>query len=642
MAKLTRSAWRRYGLALLLFAALVAVSLILTALAVKISLSVFLVVVLVAATIYGGWGPGLMLATLIQARMMYLNWFPEANTPGQTIFGWVSSYSLLVFLIFIIAGLKKKAVELREQQELLRVTLSSIGEAVITTDTVGNINFLNPSARDITGWEADTSIGKPLDQVLRMVDDTTGLRVKNSSYPLGTESNVVLESRTGNRIPVEHLTTPMLDRDGQTIGSVIVFRDVSAKRVAAEALLETESRLQQSQKMEAIGTLTGGVAHDFNNLLTAILGYTQLARQRASSGKPVESLLEEVEKAGSRAAALTRQLLAFSRRQRLQQRNVSIKEAIADILKLLERIIGADVEIVVNHAPDVMAVFADPAQIEQVIMNLSVNARDAMPDGGKLSIETTNVELDEHYCARYPDVEPGRYVQVRVTDTGTGMDAETQSRIFEPFFTTKGVNKGTGLGLSMAYGIVKQHGGHISVYSEPGQGSAFNVFLPVAEEIVGTRTNEAVSVTERGHETVLIAEDEETLRNLSRDLLESLGYRVLIAKDGKEAVSLFESENETIDLLLFDVVMPSMGGLEAYHQIRQRSPREMPVIFMTGYSKEFVKDKFVRNDQLESMPDATVIQKPYTLDALGRAVREELEKASRGSEGVQVAPVSVP
>jgi signal transduction histidine kinase/FixJ family two-component response regulator len=434
----------------------------------------------------------------------------------------------------------------------------------------------------------------------------------------------------------------MFDRGGERIGSVVVFRDVSARRSAAEALIETENRLQQSQKMEAIGTLTGGVAHDFNNLLTAILGYAQLARQRASSGKPVEPLLEEVEKAGNRAAALTRQLLAFSRRQRLQQRSIAVKEPISDVLKLLDRIIGADVEIVVDHQPDVNAVFADPAQIEQVIMNLCVNARDAMPDGGKLSIETSNADLDEHYCAKYPDVEPGRYVQIRVTDTGTGMRPETQLRIFEPFFTTKGVDKGTGLGLSMAYGIVKQHGGHISVYSEKGQGSAFSVFLPVAEETVEARSNRIAPVTERGHETVLIAEDEETLRNLSKDLLESLGYRVLVAKNGEEAVSVFNANAGSIDILLFDVVMPAMGGLEAYQKIRQMVRDDVTVIFMTGYSREFVKDRAVRSEQPESMPDVMVIQKPYTLDGLGRAVREALRKKrlAEGAAEAQTAPVT--
>lgn len=640
MKKSMRPAWRRYGLAILLFAVILTVSIVLSLLTIKVSLSLLFVVALVAATLYGGSGPGLMLATLLQGRMIYTNWFPPDSTTGQTIFAYASWYLLLCFLVFIITGLKKKALELREQRELLRVTLSSIGDAVITTDTAGKINFLNPAARDLTGWDADTAIGKSIEDVFRLVDEETGLPIerlldmKNGDAAVdGSEYGILLEPRIGEKLPIEHHTTPIRDSDSEVIGAVVVFRDVRVRRMAAEALIESEHRLQQSQKMEAIGTLTGGVAHDFNNLLTGILGYTQLAKQRLAAGKPVEPLLDEVEKAGDRAASLTRQLLAFSRRQRLQQRNVSIEEALGDILKLIERIIGADVEIVIKHAPDVMPIFADSAQIEQVIMNLSVNARDAMPGGGRLIIETTNVELDEHYARQYPDVEAGKYVQIKVSDTGTGMDAETQSRIFEPFFTTKSINKGTGLGLSMAYGIVKQHGGHITVYSEPGQGSAFNVFLPAAEEAAEGQGDAAVPVMERGNETVLVAEDEEMLRNLSKDLLESLGYTVLLAKNGADAVSVFESDGDSIDLLLFDVVMPTMGGLEAYEKIHQITEREIPVVFMTGYSREFVQDKFVRNEKLAAMPEARVIQKPYTLEALGRAAREALGKEGPNAAG---------
>jgi two-component system, cell cycle sensor histidine kinase and response regulator CckA len=639
MTKGIRPAWRRYGLAILLFAAILAISLGLSALSIKISLSLLFVIAIVSATLYGGWGPGVMLATLIQGRMMYMNWFPPETPVGQTLFGYISWYSLLGFLVFIVSGLKNKAGQLRQQRELLRVTLSSIGDAVITTDTSGAINFLNPTARQLTGWYLDTAIGKPLEQVFKLVDEETGQPVRlpakmveNDTTYTGTVTNLVLVPLEGGQLPIEHQTTPIVDSENRRIGTVIVFRDISARNAAAEALMESEHRLQQSQKMEAIGTLTGGVAHDFNNLLTAILGYAQLAKKRAQTGKPVEPLLEEVEKAGNRAASLTRQLLAFSRRQRLEPRNISVTETVGEIFKMLERIIGADVEIMIKHEPDVAPIFADPAQIEQVIINLSVNARDAMPGGGRLIIETCNVQLDEFYCNQYPDVEPGGYVQIRITDTGVGMDADTQARIFEPFFTTKDINKGTGLGLSMAYGIVKQHGGHISVYSEPGQGSSFNVFLPVAEQSARQKSDPAEMATEGGSETVLIAEDEEMLRNLSKDLLESLGYRVLLAKNGEEALELFERESDSIDILLFDVVMPAMGGLEAYETIHANSKKDVPIIFMTGYSPEFVQDKFIRTEQLSAMPAAKVIQKPYTLDALGRAVREALGKDSPAGE----------
>jgi signal transduction histidine kinase/DNA-binding response OmpR family regulator len=409
---------------------------------------------------------------------------------------------------------------------------------------------------------------------------------------------------------------------GSTLGAAI------QRKRTEEALQKSEEQLQQSQKMEAIGTLAGGIAHDFNNLLTAILGNTQLALRKLQPDDPSQLRLVEVEKAGNRATSLTRQLLAFSRRQRLERRTINLNETIQEIMGLLQRIIGEDVEVHMKAAPDLSAVFADPAQIEQVVMNLGVNARDAMPQGGQLTIETSNAELDESYQRKYPYVQPGKYVQIRVSDNGVGMDEVTQGRIFEPFFTTKEVGKGTGLGLAMVYGIVKQHDGHINVYSEVGQGTTFKIFLPVVENDI---ENEALAVQLPllgGTETILVAEDEEALRNLARDVLEGLGYTVLLAENGEQAVEIYTKSREQIGMLLLDVVMPRIGGWEAYERIRELGG-DVPLIFMTGYSSETVQSRFVKQNKSMEELGAIVLQKPYNIEGLGRKIREVLDASSK-------------
>jgi len=398
-------------------------------------------------------------------------------------------------------------------------------------------------------------------------------------------------------------------------------KELDERKRAEESLIQREKNFQGAQKMEAIGTLTGGVAHDFNNLLMVILGCAQLVIRQLKPDDPLQLRLTEIETAGKRAAVLTRQLLAFSRRQHLERRAINLNDIVGETIKLLERIIGADVEVSLKYDPDLSTVFADPAQIEQVVMNLSVNARDAMPEGGQLSIETANVKLDEDYCRQYPYVQPGRYVQVKVSDTGTGMDEETQSRIFEPYFTTKELGKGTGLGLSISYGIIKQHDGHLHVYSKSGHGTTFEAFLPVIELAVEAKTQSVQSSVSGGTETILVAEDEDALRNLAKDILESLGYSVLTAKNGEEAVKIFTENRVRIDALLFDVVMPRLNGTKAYEQIRALADKDIPIILMTGYSVETVQSRFVRNNPLIEKLGIIVIQKPYSADDLGRKVR---------------------
>jgi PAS domain S-box-containing protein len=440
-------------------------------------------------------------------------------------------------------------------------------------------------------------------------------------------------------------TIEIQNQEGKSYTSEHVTAMEMAANLAASAidnvrLLEQEReqalRLQQSQKMEAIGTLAGGVAHDFNNLLMVIIGNTDLAFKKSAETDPVRPRLAEIDKAAKRAAVLTRQLLAFGRRQQMERRSIKLNDVIAETMKLLNRIIGADVEVNVRAGSNLSIVSADPAQIEQVVMNLAVNARDAMPEGGQLTIETSNVTLDENYQQHYPYAQPGKYVELQVSDSGSGMDERTKAHIFEPFFTTKQVGKGTGLGLSMAYGIVKQHDGYINVYSEPGHGTTFKIYLPVTDSAVEATGVVLEPEVLGGIETILLAEDDEGLRNLTNDVLDQLGYTVLLAKDGEEAVQMYAKDRKRIDLLLLDIMMPRMGGPEAFEKMRQIGGT-IPLIFMTGYSSDLVKSRFLKqNFSIEAL-SADVIQKPYNIDKLGRKVREVLD-ASRA----KAIPVEAP
>lgn len=623
----------RYGLGVGLFIATLLISTGLLYFSIRINLTILVVFVLVAATWYGGRGPGLLLAVLIMATTIVSTPPPPGTPLGRVIFGHFSVFALFVFIVLVMSGRKRSEKRLREQGELLRVTLTSIGDGVIATDADGKVTFLNPTAEALTGWKAGEAEGRPLGEIFKRIDENTREPVSTDLEAISGETHrttptpTTLITREGKEIPIEDSNALIRDADGNIVGAISVFHDISRRRKAEQALTETESRLRQSQKLEAIGTLTGGVAHDFNNLLTAILGNVQLAFRKISPADPVQINLVEIEKAGNRAAGLTRQLLAFSRRQHLNRSSINLNDTIAEIFKLIERVIGADVHITAGYDQDLWPVYADSAQIEQIIMNLSINARDAMPDGGRLTIETNNIELDEHYSRHYPYVQPGKYVQITVSDTGSGMDDETKARIFEPFFTTKEVNKGTGLGLAMIYGIVKQHEGHINVYSELGHGTTFKIFLPATTAPAEVEKRPAPVSLIEGNETILIAEDEEALRNLSRDILEALGYTVLMAENGEKAVEIFARYRDRIDLLLLDVVMPVVGGAEAYDRIRKLAGREVPLIFMTGYSSETVTSGFAKDGRSEAAQTANVIQKPYSLDGLGHKVREVLDEA---------------
>jgi len=522
---------------------------------------------------------------------------------------------------------------LRESEERFQLVARATNDVLWDWDVTTDQIWLNESIQTIFGYSLDQVEDRfELWRNGIHPDDITEIRQSLYRFMDGDEQVWTGEYRfaraDGSYAAVIDSRILIRDEQGKPLRMLGSIKDISERREVEQSLLESEERLRQSQKMEAIGTLTGGVAHDFNNLLTAILGNTQLALRNLQPEDAMHRRLLEIERAGNRAAKLTRQLLAFSRRQHLERKVVNLNDSICDITKLLQRIIGEDVEVSVKCADKISTVFADAGQIEQVVMNLAVNARDAMPQGGKLTIETNDVELDKNYCRQYPYVQPGKYVQIRVSDEGCGMDEETKARIFEPFFTTKEIGKGTGLGLSMAYGIVKQHDGHINVYSEVGYGTSFKIFLPVHEKAVEKEKKQVQLPFFGGTETILVAEDEEALRDLAKDVLETSGYTVLLAKNGEEAVKLYAENRERIDLLLLDVVMPRMGGAEVYEQIRALGG-DLPVVFMTGYSSETVQNRFVKQYDLFVGADAAIVQKPYSVELIERKIREVLNANSK-------------
>ena len=391
---------------------------------------------------------------------------------------------------------------------------------------------------------------------------------------------------------------------------------------ALEALHNTEKQLLQSQKLEAVGRLAGGISHDFNNLLTVILGYSDIMKRSLQEGHPLRRNVQEIVRASERAASLTRQLLAFSRKQVMQPKVFDLNTVVIDLEKMLRRMIGEDVELRVSLQDELDHIKADPVQLEQVIMNLVVNARDAMPRGGKLSIETSNVYLDEAYAREHVSVVPGDYVMLAISDTGCGMNKETRLHIFEPFFTTKEQGKGTGLGLSMVYGIVRQSGGNIWVYSEEGRGTTFKVYFPRVTAHAEEYKRISGSLDgPQGSETILLVEDAELVRKLARQVLEGAGYRVLEAANAQAAIDLCETINgDKIDLLLTDVVMPGMSGNDMSRILLEKRP-EMPVLYMSGYTD----DAIVQHGVLE--PGINFLQKPFTPGALASKVREVLDAA---------------
>ena len=697
---------------------------------------------------------------------------------GTAVFA-ASCMACLSYLILSTADALRRAdlertraeQRLQESEENLAITLTSIGDGVITTDLLGRITSLNPVAVVLTGWSPSDAAGRPLAEVFRVLDEDTFEpcaptidRVLHEGQVVGLASHAVLVARDGTRRPVADSAAPIRDARGAIRGVVLVFRDQTEERNAERALRasearfthlaysgilgimiadlegriyemndallhmlgysredfdsgkiklsqltppewhaqdrlaiehfknvgsvrarekeyfgkdgtripvlvgaatlegariiafvldlkdlkhaelasaravataekesadrariehtlrQTEEQLRQSQKMEAIGTLAGSVAHDFNNLLSVIVSYADLLLHEVADDSPMRADLEQIARAGQRAGDLTRQLLAFSRQQVLQPKVVNFNEAIADMAKMLRRLIGEDIELSVLPGRGSGRVFVDPTQIEQVVLNLVVNARDAMPRGGKLTIESGDVNLDGNYASEHLGVEPGPYVMLSVSDTGSGMDRDTQQRIFEPFFTTKERGKGTGLGLSTVFGIVKQSGGSIWVYSEPNEGTTFKIYLPRADARDDFQERfTAAPETLRGVETVLLTEDDEQVRTLACTILRKHGYHVIEAPTGGDALLICEQYKGPIHLLLTDVVMPRIGGRQLWERLAPLRPG-MKVLFMSGYTD----DAIIHHGVLSS--EFAFVQKPLMPALLLTKLRAVLDE----------------
>jgi PAS domain S-box-containing protein len=491
-----------------------------------------------------------------------------------------------------------------------RSLVDRIPDVVWTANVGGAITFISSNVAALSGFTAEELESGGLELwVSRIHPEDQGRMLLAEPAQRSSDLEYRWQKKDGTWIWIRSRATATYTRDGACYLDGI-FADVTARR-------QLEEGLRQAQKMEAIAQLTGGIAHDFNNILAVILANSHFLLQELAPDDPRHADADEIKLAAERAAALTRQLLAFSRRQVLEPAIVDLNASIAGLENMLRRLIGEDIEFAVQAANDLGSVRVDAGQLEQVIMNLAVNARDAMPTGGKLVISTENVEVDEQYVGTQGPVIPGRYVVLSVADTGSGMDAQTKRHIFEPFFTTKEPGKGTGLGLSTCYGIVKQSGGYIWVYSELGHGTVFKVYLPRVDEQPAAAPRSGAELMTRGSETILLVEDDETLRTAIQRMLEPLGYRVLVASSGAHALELARRYSTDIDLVLSDVVMPGLCGPEAVEQVCAHA-RTARTLFMSGYSDHAAFDRGTLQAALN------FIQKPFAPDALARKIRQVL------------------
>jgi PAS domain S-box-containing protein len=579
-------------------------------------LVVFAVAIMVSAW-YGGWKPGLVATSFALTVSAYFS-FAGARSPADYRRA-IIHLALFVFVAGLIcwfnAALRYAQEGLRRSEINFRSLVTHAPYGVCRCDSAGILLDVNPAlvamlgyasgadlvGRNLANLYSDSQQWFSLADYLRLLEKFQGL----PADWLRNDRTVVSVRLSGRAFRDERNT---------------IFFELFAEDITERRALEQQ--LRQAQKMEAVGRLAGGIAHDFNNLLMVISGYSEFLLERIGSDPEVRAHAQEIANAAGRATSLTRQLLAFSRKQMLAPKIVDLNSVVTENVKMLTRLIGEDIDLVMVPGTDIGAVKADPGQIEQVIMNLAVNARDAMPHGGKLTIETANVTLDANYARFHAPVKPGDYVMLAISDTGVGMDADTQAHIFEPFYTTKGL-KGTGLGLSTVYGIVKQSEGYIWLYSEAGKGTSFKIYLPrfsATGEALATQPALAAEADQPspGHETILLVEDEENLRRLARQYLENQGYNVIDAPDGSTAIQISQAHKGPIHLLLTDVIMPGMNGRELANKVSPTRP-EMRVLYMSGYTENHIGHNGTLDEGI------TLLQKPFTLPALKAKVREMLD-----------------
>ena len=508
---------------------------------------------------------------------------------------------------------KRMKQQLDEREEYFRSLIEQAMDIIAVLDPEGALRYASPSVLPLLGYAPEDLVGLSIFALVHPDDVDVTLRVFSEGVATGKGGRLLelrLRHKDGTFRHLEAIGRYLLD-DPLVQGVVINARDVTERRAL-------EQRFLQAQKMEAVGRLAGGVAHDFNNLLTAILGYADLLLYGLPTLSPLRPDLEEIRRAADRAGALTRQLLAFSRKQVLEMRVLDLNELVADVDKMLRRLLGEDIDVLTRLGSALGAVRADAGQLEQVIVNLAVNARDAMPEGGKLTIETRNAELDDSYVREHVPVQPGRYVMLAVSDSGIGMSAETLSHVFEPFFTTKEPGKGTGLGLATVYGIVKQSGGHVWCYSERGAGTTFKVYLPRVDAPLDQISARAVSARTQGSETILFVEDDAVLRELIRRQLERHGYTVLEAGTADAAAALAREHVGPIHLLLADVVLPGASGPQLADELLARRT-DLKVLFMSGYTEDAIVHRGVL------APNTAFINKPFSGENLAAKVRDVLD-----------------
>jgi|WetSurMetagenome_2_1015567.scaffolds.fasta_scaffold00123_24 two-component system, cell cycle sensor histidine kinase and response regulator CckA len=525
--------------------------------------------------------------------------------------------------------LDKKVRELGEEHEALRRSesryhklLDSMMDGFAYVDMNDRIREYNSAFRMMLGYDDEElkslttraiTPEKWYDFELKLFNEQILKRGFTDIY------NKEYRKKDGSVFPVELHTFLIKNDQGENEGMWVIVRDITERKKIEEEKKKLEDQLLQAQKMEAIGTLAGGIAHDFNNILNVIMGYGGILMDKMESDSSSREQMSEILAAAERAANLTRQLLIFSRKQAVVAKAVDANEIIIGVQKMLSRVVGEDIDLNVNLADRRLTVLADTGQIEQVLMNLVANARDAMPDGGHLTISTETKELDDAYAAIYNYGKPGTYAIINVSDTGMGMDVETQAKIFEPFFTTKEIGKGTGLGLAISFGIVKQHKGHLTCYSEPGSGTVFRIYLPMIDDIAASDIKaETAGAVQGGSETILLAEDDISLRELDMKVLASSGYSVITAADGEEAVEKFVENRDRIKLALLDMIMPKKSGMEAYTEIRKNRPG-IKVLFMSGYAKDMIS-------RMGAEEDMEILTKPFVPSALLRKVREVLDR----------------